>query len=90
MRLTVRVTPRASSDTIDGFDDVGTMKVRVSAPPADGAANEAVTKLLAKVLDLPARDVMLVSGATNRNKVFEIPLAEPELRSRIEAASARR
>ena len=90
MRLTVRVTPRASSDTIDGFDDAGTLKVRVAVPPADGAANGAVTKLLAKALSLPARDVTLVSGATNRNKVFEIPLAEPEVLARIEAAAARR
>jgi uncharacterized protein (TIGR00251 family) len=90
MRVAVRVTPRASIDTIDGFDDAGALKVRVSAPPADGAANEAVTRLLAKALDLPPRDVTLVSGATNRNKVFEIPVAEPELRARIEAAAARR
>ena len=90
MRQTVRVTPRASSDAIDGFDANGVLKVRVTAAPADGAANEAVSKLLAKALSLPTRDVTLVSGATNRNKVFEIPLAEPELRARIEAAAARR
>jgi uncharacterized protein (TIGR00251 family) len=90
MRIAVRVTPRASNDSIDGFDDAGTLKVRVTAPPADGAANAAVAKLLTKVLDLPARDVTLISGATNRNKVFEIPLAEPEVLARIEAAAARR
>jgi uncharacterized protein len=89
MRISVRLTPRASKDSIDGFDDTETLKVRVTAPPAEGAANEAVTRLLAKALDLPGRDVTLVSGATNRNKVFEIPLAEPELRARIEAAMAR-
>jgi uncharacterized protein (TIGR00251 family) len=90
MRISVRLTPRASSDSIEGFDATGILKVRVTAAPADGAANEALTKLLAKALGVPVRDVSLVSGATNRNKVFEIPLAEPELRDRIEAATARR
>ena len=90
MRLSVRVTPRASKDAVDGLDETGTLNVHVTAPPADGAANGAVTKLLAKALSLPARDVTLVSGATNRNKVFEIPLAEPEVLARIEAAAARR
>ena len=90
MRISVRVTPRTSNDAIESFDDAGVLKVRVTAPPADGAANESVTKLLAKALGLPPRDVVLVSGAANRNKVFDVPLDEAELRARIEAALAGR
>lgn len=83
-RITVRVTPRAASDRIDGFDTAGRVRVRVTAPPADGAANAAVAKLLAKALGLPARDIALVYGATSREKVFEVPVDSDEIQSRLE------
>jgi hypothetical protein len=82
-RLQVRVTPRASRDGVDGFDPDGTLRVRVTAAPADGAANAAVVKLLARALGLAARDVVLVSGATARQKVFEVPLEPGEVRTRV-------
>lgn len=78
-RLTVRVTPRAARDALAGYTPEGVLAVRVTAPPADGAANAAVTKLLAAVLGLPSRDVVLISGASSRLKVFETPLSEPEM-----------
>jgi uncharacterized protein (TIGR00251 family) len=84
-RLSVRVTPRASRDAVEGFDADGTLRVRVTAAPADGAANAAVAKLLARALDLPGRDVALVSGATARQKVFEIPIGLDEARARVDA-----
>jgi uncharacterized protein YggU (UPF0235/DUF167 family) len=82
-RLTVRVTPRASRDAVDGLTAVGQLAVRVAAPPADGAANAAVTRLLARALGLPARDVVLVRGATSRIKLFEVPLTFEEVRARL-------
>ena len=78
-RLTVRVTTRAARDRIDGFDIDGVLRLRVTAPPAEGEANAAVVKLLSRALGLPARDVVLVSGATVRRKTFEVPLSEAEL-----------
>jgi uncharacterized protein (TIGR00251 family) len=84
MRLRVRVTPRASRDAVDGFDAAGLLRVRVTAPPADGAANAAVAKLLAKALGLPPRDVVLVSGATAREKTFDVPLAEGDVAARLD------
>jgi hypothetical protein len=83
MRLAVRVTPRAARDAIVGFASDGTLHVRVSAVPADGEANAAVTKLLARAFDLALRDVVLVSGATARLKQFEVPLTVEELHSSI-------
>lgn len=82
-RFSVRVTPRSSRDGVEGFDNAGVLKVRVTAPPADGAANEAVARLLASTLKLPARDVLLVSGAASRNKVFDVPLTLDEVRARL-------
>lgn len=82
-RLAVRVTPRASRDAIEGFDADGVLRVRVTAPPADGAANAAVAKLLARALGIPPRDLVLVSGATARQKVFEVEADEAEVRRRL-------
>lgn len=82
-KLQVRVTPRSSRDAVEGFDAEGNLRVRVTAPPADGAANQAVARLLARALDVPARDVVLVGGATNRNKLFDVPLDEAQIRERL-------
>jgi uncharacterized protein (TIGR00251 family) len=81
-RFAVHVTPRAAADRIVGFDAEGRLRVRVTAPPADGAANAAVVKLLAKALGIPSRDVVLVSGAASRDKVIDVALA-PEDVARI-------
>ena len=48
------------------------MVVRVTSPPVDGAANEAVIETLAAALELPRRSVRIVAGATGRNKTVEI------------------
>lgn len=86
-RIAVRVTPRASRDAVEGFDAAGVLRVRVTAPPAEGAANAAVAKLLAGALGLPGRDVVLVSGASARNKTFEVPLDGDQVVARLGQAS---
>lgn len=86
-RLTVRVIPRAARDRIDGFDAAGVLHLRVTAPPAGGEANAAVVKLLARALGLPARDVVLVSGATARRKTFEVALSEVDAANRLATAA---
>jgi uncharacterized protein len=48
------------------------LKVRLHAPPVDGAANDALIALLAERLGVPRRDVRIVQGATSRSKVVEI------------------
>lgn len=83
-RIHVRVTPRSSREAIEGFDANGLLRVRVSAPPADGAANAAVARLLAKALGLPTRDIVLVTGASARQKAFDIALSDDEIRARLE------
>ena len=84
MRLSVRVTLRSSADRIDRFGADGVLRVRVTAAPADGQANDRLIRLLAKTLGVPPRDVVLVTGATSRTKLFDVPLAENEVRSRLE------
>jgi uncharacterized protein len=81
-RLRLRVSPGARSDAIVGRHGDG-WKVRVTAPPEDGKANEAVRRLLAERLGSPSRSVNLVSGPASREKIVEltgIDAAEAERR----------
>jgi uncharacterized protein len=70
--VTVRVTPRAGRDSIDGMthlpDGRAVLRVRVSAAPSEGEANSALAHLIAKTLRVAPRDVTLVGGATSRIK----------------------
>lgn len=74
--LAVRVVPRAARAGLAG--EAGSeLRVRVTASPADGAANEAVVSLLAGVLGQHRRCVQLVRGATSRIKLFRLDGIEP-------------
>jgi hypothetical protein len=71
-RIQVRVTPRAVRNEVAGVGVDGTVHVRVIAPPADGKANAAVSRLLATALDIPPSRLTLVSGAASRRKSFAV------------------
>ena len=71
IRVHVHVQPRASRSEVVGLHGAA-LKVRLHAPPVDGAANDALVALLAERLDIPRRDVRIVQGATSRAKVVEI------------------
>jgi uncharacterized protein (TIGR00251 family) len=70
-RLTVEVRPRADRDGIVGWRGT-VLRVRVAAPPADGAANEAVRTLLAERLGCARSRVEIVRGHASRTKVVRI------------------
>lgn len=83
VRLDVRVTPRASKSAVDGVRD-GRLVVKVTAPPVDAAANDAVVALLADVLNVPKRTISIVLGATGRNKTIEVSgVAVEAIRARL-------
>jgi uncharacterized protein (TIGR00251 family) len=83
-RISVRVTPRASADRVEGFDAGGALRVRVTAPPVDGQANEAVVRLVAAALGVPSRDVAVVAGAGSRLKIVEVAgVDDAALRARL-------
>ena len=76
MRLTMRVIPRSSKNALAWHG--GILKARITAPPVDGAANDALIALLAERLGLPERNISIVHGATGRQKIVEIVGMTPE------------
>jgi len=76
-QLTVILQPRASRTEIG--DPMGNeLKIKVTAPPVDSAANEALVRFLAETLDCPRGAVSLVRGHTSRHKTLLIQGLPPE------------
>lgn len=73
--LRVRVTPRSGKNELSGVRDDGVLLVRVTAPPEDGKANDALCKLLASELGVPKSSVSVTRGHTGREKTVSIPAA---------------
>lgn len=86
VRIAVQVQPRASRTEVAGLQGAA-LKVRVQAPPVEGAANAAVVALLAEALGVGRGAVALVSGGTGRRKVLTVTgvtVAEAVRRLRLE------
>jgi len=80
--FTARVVPRASKSEIVGAHD-GALKIRLAAPPVEGAANEELIKTLAKYFDVNKSAVEIVSGAAAKTKQIRIAGASAEKLRRI-------
>ena len=70
MRINVRVIPRSSKNMVEWEN--GELKVHLTAPPVDGAANNALIALLAQCLAVHKRDIQIVHGTSGRSKIVEI------------------
>lgn len=71
MRIYVKVTPRAAKNEVVKISD-GEYKVRLTAPPVEGAANAALVKLLAEYFSVAKSNVKIVGGKSARMKIVEI------------------
>lgn len=71
VRFSVHVQPRASRSEVNGVHN-GALRVRLQAPPVDGAANAQLVQLLAESLGVPRRAVRIVSGDTARLKIVDV------------------
>jgi len=75
--LSIKLQPRASRNEIG--DTLGTeLRIKVTAPPVDSAANEALVRLLADTLDCPKSRILLLRGHTSRHKTIKITGLKPE------------
>jgi uncharacterized protein len=85
-RLALRVQPRSGKNEIAG-ERAGALLVRVTAPPVDGKANQAVRRLVAKRLGVPAGRVSIVRGESSRDKLIEVDgIDDDELRQALGAS----
>lgn len=81
--ITLKVVPRASKDQVVGEEN-GELKVRLKAPPVDGAANEALIRFLALKLEVPKSSLELMSGQVSRHKVVRVLKAKAsEIQDRL-------
>lgn len=67
----VRVQPRSSRNQVAGVMD-GALKLRLTAPPVEGEANEACRTFLAELLGVPRSQVTIAAGHTGRNKIIRV------------------
>jgi len=67
----VRAVPRASKNEIQGLYD-NALKIRLTTPPVDGKANQALVKFISKKLNLSKSHIQLIQGATSRQKTLRI------------------
>ena len=77
VRFAVRLTPRAAVDRVEGVID-GVLRARVGAPAVEGAANNALIRLIAEELGVPRSDVRIVAGATSRQKLVVVDGGDAE------------
>jgi uncharacterized protein (TIGR00251 family) len=88
--LSVVVVPRAGRSSIEQLAD-GAILVRVAAPPVDGAANAALLRFLAGMLDVPPSRLEIIGGASSRRKRITVRgLTPDELETRLQAALGKR
>ena len=67
--IKVKLHPQAGRNSIDGIQE-GKLKVNVTSPPEKGKANEALLKLLSRILGIAKSNIEIVSGETSREKVI--------------------
>ena len=89
--LFVRLTPKAALDRIDGVETAADgrshLKARVRAVPENGAANQALERMMAKALGVPVSAVSVVAGATSRLKTLRVVGDTAELVERLQTLS---
>ncbi|KYG67674.1 DUF167 family protein [Bdellovibrio bacteriovorus] len=71
VRLHLFIQPKSSKNEVVGPHN-GELKIKITAPPVDGKANEALIEFLSDYFDIPKRQVVLVKGDTGRHKTVDL------------------
>jgi hypothetical protein len=91
--VTVHVTPRARKTEITGILPDNTLRIRLAAPPVEGAANKALLEFLAKVLGVRESNLEILAGEKGRDKIISVvdldtAAADERIRKHIKESSA--
>ena len=76
--ITVKVMPRAKKTELAGLMDDGTLKIRLAAPPVDGAANKALIEFLAETLGIAKSQIDIIAGETSERKLLSLVGISPD------------
>jgi uncharacterized protein (TIGR00251 family) len=74
----IRVQPSSRKEEIVGWNEQGELRIRLAAPPVEGAANRRIPVFLAKQLGLKKRDIVIESGEKSRSKLLSAPASARE------------
>jgi uncharacterized protein (TIGR00251 family) len=66
------VTPRSRKNELTAVSSDGTLRVRLAAPPVDGAANKALLELLADILEVRANTLEIIAGEKGKDKIISV------------------
>ena len=89
VRLAIRVQPRAARSEVVGAYGDG-LKVRLMAPPVDGAANEELVELLARTFAVARRSIRILAGERSRSKIVELEgITDGAVRAVVDGAARR-
>ena len=71
MRIYAKVSPRSSKNSVEKISE-GEYKIKLTAPPVDGAANDMLIEILAEYFNVSKSSVRIVGGKTARHKIIDI------------------
>ena len=83
VQFSAYILPRSSQNKISGLHDKA-LKIKLTSPPVDGEANKMLIKYLAKTLKITPANILIVSGATGRNKSISVEnIDEEQLKAKL-------
>jgi uncharacterized protein (TIGR00251 family) len=82
--FSIKITPNASKTEFAGRTETGEYRIRIQAPPVEGAANRELVRFLAHSLGVPKSQVSIVRGVSSRKKLVAIEGDQTELQKRME------
>lgn len=76
--LSVKVIPRAKKNEVAGLMDDGSVRIRITAPPVEGAANAALVEFLAELMNIHKNQVEIVAGLSSERKLVSLVGISPQ------------
>ena len=70
--ISVKVIPRAKKNEVAGLMEDGSVRIRLTAPPVEGAANQALVEFLSQLLHIHKNQIEIVAGATSERKLISL------------------